>query len=168
MPLKLTRKKFNILTGKSKSRKKREHPEQDMQIDFITKFRKKYPCLKPLLFSTHGESLYKRQDLIKMGAASGIPDMFFCLVLGRYGGLWIELKVQPNKPSKEQLDFMQDVEMAGYKAEVCYSCLEALKAIEEYLDQDRHKLGIVSQALSRHQQYRLAASKPKLRSRGRR
>lgn len=73
------------------------------------------------------------------GVRAGVPDLFLASV--RYwtgghalcGGLWIEMKRRPNKPSAEQEAVILYLRQRGYHVCVCYSAEEAIKAISAYL-----------------------------------
>ena len=57
-----------------------------------------------------------------------------------YHGLYIELKIEKRRNQKnggcsdDQIAFTEYANSVGYKAVVCYGWLEAVKAIEEYLN----------------------------------
>ena len=76
------------------------------------------------------------------GLRAGIPDLFLAKQLAdgsgepdewTIGGLFIEMKVKPNKPSPEQNRIIQYLDLQGYRVAVCYSADEAIKAIKDYL-----------------------------------
>jgi len=70
--------------------------------------------------------------LKKMGVKSGIPD---CLVMNRrknYNGLALELKVGYNKPSANQIEYMQRLENEGWLCAVSWSLDECIALIEWY------------------------------------
>lgn len=67
------------------------------------------------------------------GVKSGVPDVFLPVSRGGYHGLWIEMKIGKNKPTANQVDWMDSLEDQGYKCVVCYGSDEATNAIEEYL-----------------------------------
>ncbi len=50
-----------------------------------------------------------------------------------YAGLIIELKIKPNKPTKEQLEFLKTMNANGYLAVVRWSADEAIRTIKDYL-----------------------------------
>lgn len=68
------------------------------------------------------------------GVKAGVPDVFLPLSRHGYHGLFIEMKVGKNKPSKSQNEFINFATKNQYKCEVCYSCKEAIKKILWYLD----------------------------------
>lgn len=71
--------------------------------------------------------------LKRMGVKAGVPDIFIMKPTKLYHGLWIELKVHPNKPTKTQLEFIENAKSEGYAAIVCYGADNAITATERYL-----------------------------------
>lgn len=67
------------------------------------------------------------------GVKSGVPDIFLGVPRNGKHGLFIELKVGKNKPSKNQLWWIHSLRAEGYAVEVCYGFLEAQTAIIGYL-----------------------------------
>lgn len=67
------------------------------------------------------------------GLTSGVPDICLPVPKGKYSGLYIEMKYNKNKPTKEQLEFMQLLREQGHKTEVCYSFEDAREVIRHYL-----------------------------------
>ena len=67
------------------------------------------------------------------GYKKGFPDIFIYEPRGSYHGLAIELKVGYNKPTIEQLNWLQKLTDKGYLATTCKGIDEALKTIEGYL-----------------------------------
>jgi hypothetical protein len=77
-----------------------------------------------------------------MGAMNGVPDL---LVFNRsnhpsqshYVGLALEMKRAnraQTKVSAESVEFMQFLRLCGWRVEVCYGHLHAIRVIREYLD----------------------------------
>ena len=67
------------------------------------------------------------------GLRAGTPDMLLAVPHRNLGGLWIEMKRKPNKPSDEQIEMIDFLE-CGYAVKVAYSADEAIDTIKEYLD----------------------------------
>ena len=69
------------------------------------------------------------------GLRAGVPDLF--LAVPRkwpdVPGLWIEMKVHPNKPTPSQQAVILYLRQHGYHVHVCYSASEAIHVIETYL-----------------------------------
>jgi hypothetical protein len=67
------------------------------------------------------------------GRKPGVPDVVLPVARGRYHGLFIEMKVEPNRPSDVQLAWLVWLEGAGYSVHVCYAATEAQSVILRYL-----------------------------------
>lgn len=67
------------------------------------------------------------------GVKSGVPDCLIFSVNKKFNGLAIELKVKPNKPTKNQLYWLDQLSRNNWRTEVCYDFDEAKKIIDEYL-----------------------------------
>lgn len=76
--------------------------------------------------------LKKRSSL---GVKKGVSDVIILEPRGVYHGLFIELKVGSNKPSPEQLNFIEIAKSKGYKAMWSRSLDEVINTVEEYLNQ---------------------------------
>lgn len=64
---------------------------------------------------------------------AGVPDLMVAEPRGQYAGLFIEMKVKPNRPSKEQKVIIKRLEDAGYKVAVCYSFEDFEQVVTDYL-----------------------------------
>ena len=62
----------------------------------------------------------------------GLPQGFSDILILRNDGkaCFVETKIHPRKPTKQQLDFIAAVKKYGYRAGVAYSLEEAIKIIE--------------------------------------
>lgn len=138
--------------------KARCHPEQDQQIKLFQIVKENlgnYPAAQFLIHIPNGDLRNKvvAMKLKEAGVRSGVSDLFLPVPVGskvfsslvphemdvyyKYCGLWIELKIKPNKPSQEQKAWLLEMSRLGYKAAVCYSADEAWQTIKDYLDLDR-------------------------------
>lgn len=112
----------------------------------------KYPQLK-WLFAIPNANSHK---MVSEGVRAGVPDI--CLPYpkwtyrlpsvdnptGKYmmylAGLYIELKIESRRTEKnggcsqDQLEYLDYLNDAGYKAVVCYGWQDAWRVIEEYLN----------------------------------
>lgn len=70
------------------------------------------------------------------GEQAGVPDVLLLVARGRFHGLAIEMKVKPNKPTAEQLEWLERFRHYGYSAVVCYSARDAIGVIMAYLTQE--------------------------------
>lgn len=67
------------------------------------------------------------------GVKSGVPDICLPVAKGKYHGLYIEMKVGNNKPTPNQVKWLDALREQGYQAKVCYGWVEASKEIESYM-----------------------------------
>ena len=67
------------------------------------------------------------------GLKAGVPDVCLPTAHGGYIGLYIEMKVKPNKPTEQQKQWLRDLRKAGHMTAVCYTWEEAKNLIEEYI-----------------------------------
>lgn len=114
------------------------HAEEQEQIALISWARlqeQKYPELKLLLHVPNGGKRSKAEAarLKAAGVRAGVPDLFLPIPKGDYHGLWIELKVKPNKPTQNQLLWLGALDAHGYACKVCYGFAEAAEAILSYI-----------------------------------
>lgn len=95
----------------------------------------KYPVLK-LLFHVPNEGKRSQWTGARMrseGLKSGVPDLCLPVARSGYHGLYIELKAGKNKPTDNQLAWLEALEAQGYKTAVCYGWEAAKNVIEAYL-----------------------------------
>lgn len=76
---------------------------------------------------------YEGAILKRMGVKRGVADFFLALPKNGKAGLWIELKVGKNKPSKEQEAFLNRKAQRGYEAVCVWGTLAAREVIQDYL-----------------------------------
>jgi hypothetical protein len=74
--------------------------------------------------------------LKREGVKAGVPDVMLAYPSAGCAGLWIEMKWNKNKPTKEQARWLKRLKLAGYAVAVCYSADEAINKIAEYLGVD--------------------------------
>lgn len=75
----------------------------------------------------------KTGNRISTGLPVGFPDLFACKD-GRT--VFIETKVRPRKPTREQVAFLDAMRRSGFTAVVAYSVEDAVSAVES--DSKRH------------------------------
>lgn len=66
------------------------------------------------------------------GAKSGVPDTFWPVMRGQFGGLWIEFKAHAGRLSDAQEWWVKRLRNHGYRVEVCRSADEAIDVSEGY------------------------------------
>jgi hypothetical protein len=112
---------------------------QNERIDHINTvnwFKHHYPELDADFHHFANERRCTPQEgrmLKRMGVKRGVPDFFLAIPLNGKAGLWIELKVGANKPSKEQIEFGERKRQRGYEAVVVWGTEAAREAIKAYL-----------------------------------
>ena len=74
--------------------------------------------------------------LKREGVKPGVPDTCLPVPRGGFHGLYIEMKFGKNKPSANQLWWIEQLQKQGYRVVVCYGWGEAVKVIVEYLTKE--------------------------------
>lgn len=132
-----------------------EHTEQVALFNWCKLMEGRHPQLALIFAIPNGGKRHigTARKLKAEGVKSGIPDIFLPvprfpsdvndLIVGDANtvgfsdevkfGLFIELKVGKNKPTKNQLKWIEDLRAERYAVEVCYGFLEAKTVIENYL-----------------------------------
>lgn len=67
------------------------------------------------------------------GLRRGVPDLFLAKSSPRAYGLFVEMKSRTGKVTPEQAEYHVLLRSAGYQAEVCHGCEQAVRAITRYL-----------------------------------
>lgn len=117
-----------------------EDKEQIAIIQWSVLSRPNYPELK-LLHHIANErkcSPQQGQFLKRKGVKPGVPDLCLPVARGGYHGLYIELKrAVGGILSDEQKWWIDELISQGYAAIVCHGADEAIRAIKEYLSNER-------------------------------
>lgn len=112
-----------------------ESTEQQALFEWAEFASKKTPELKLLHAIPNGgkRHISTAVRLKREGVKSGVPDVFLPVPKGTQHGLYIEMKVDRNKPSENQKWWIEQLQRQGYRVEVCYGWGEAVKVITEYM-----------------------------------
>lgn len=112
-----------------------EHQEQVLIFNWAEMSIGRYPMLKYMFSTLNGVRLTIGQatKAKRGGNKRGVPDIILPYNNGIYSGLWIELKVDKNKTSKEQRDYIEHLNSNGYIAVVAYGSKEAIDIITNYV-----------------------------------
>ena len=107
--------------------------EDNLQIQVINYLRYQYGKA----FFTHHPSGGKRDireaaKFKRMGVLAGVPDILIFNKNYSFDGLAIELKIKPNKPTKNQLEVMDRFRNVGFDVHVCYDFDSCKKIIDNY------------------------------------
>lgn len=81
-------------------------------------------------------SFYSGALMKKMGLVSGVCDYFLAFPIGKYHGLWIELKRnKKSSVSNSQKEWIERMRLLDYQAYIAYGFDEAVNIITLYLKQ---------------------------------
>ena len=118
-------------------------PEEIDHINLVNWFNYTFPELEPDFHHFANEryldvkknpKLWNTANKLKsMGVKKGVADFFLAIPLNGKAGLWLELKVGRNKPSKEQIDFGARKVMRHYEFAFVWGFEAAKTMIETYL-----------------------------------
>jgi hypothetical protein len=76
------------------------------------------------------------QRLAKMGVKEGVPDLFWPVPRGEYGGLYIEMKTETGKATKAERWWIVRLAENGYFSVIAFGAEEAIRILTWY-----HNLG---------------------------
>ena len=96
----------------------------------------RYPELKWLHHCPNGGSR-NRSEAVKfkqMGVKAGVSDLHLPYPKGIYCGLYVEMKFGDNKQQDTQKEFLADMAAAGHFVATCYSAMEAIEVIKDYIE----------------------------------
>ena len=94
-----------------------------------------YPELR-LMYHVPNEGKRTRSAGARMrqeGLKAGVPDVCLPVPRAGYHGLYIEMKVDKNKPTEKQKEWLAGLKAQGYATTVCYGWEAASKVILQYL-----------------------------------
>jgi hypothetical protein len=119
------------------------HPEYDVQCGIIAALAP-WPMSRYLFAIQNGGNRNVKQAVRAkaFGEKPGVSDLFFALPVGRFSGLWIEVKRPdiPGKPrgvlSKHQVEFLMSMSVIGYGISVVRSAQEGVVVIQRYCGGD--------------------------------
>lgn len=121
-----------------------EHSQQVALFAWAADNVGKYPALKYMFAIPNGglRDVRVASSLKAEGVKAGVPDIFLPssmhnggpLNFKQYHGLFIEMKWGKNKPTEEQIEFINYITSAGYQCKVCYSWEEAKDTLIAYLE----------------------------------
>lgn len=77
--------------------------------------------------------MFTAQRLKAEGVMPGVADIALFIPNKDYHGLFIELKVKPNRQSTHQKEWQKVIEPQGYKYQIAYSFDEFQEIIQNYI-----------------------------------
>lgn len=116
--------------------KDKEHQEQKKLIEWTAYNLGKYPELRWLFAIPNGGQRHIKvaSKMKAEGVKAGVWDLFLPVAKEGYHGLFIEMKIKPNKLNDNQVEFQEFIDKQGYKSVVCYSWGEAQEELINYLE----------------------------------
>ena len=114
-----------------------KHLESRMQVACVKWFRLQYRQFGELLIHVpNGGSrdLRTAQRLKAEGVIPGVSDLVLFMPNTKYHGLFLELKIKPNKQSEHQKKWQLIVEAMNYRYVMVYSFEDFKLQIESYFD----------------------------------
>ena len=131
-------KTFKKTYKKSTSRRKTTPESESNQQEIVIKYlRLAYP--EALYCASAGGMRTSYLQAIKMkrtGYVKGFPDLFIYEPRGEYHGLAIEMKKEKGGvASPEQKRWQEQLRNRGYASYICKGSEEAIKRIDEYLNE---------------------------------
>ena len=120
--------------------KSREHEAQAAVIRWADSMRMVEPDLQ-LLFAIPNaakRSIGLAARMKSEGLRAGVPDLFLPVPTADDAGNWqhglfIEMKIRPNRVTETQKTWHTNLKVLGYRVEVCWSEFEAIQCIKGYL-----------------------------------
>lgn len=109
--------------------------EANVQYKFCIYIQFKYPQLR-YCASLGGIRTSMKQAVLakKTGYVKGFPDMQICKVNSKYAGLFLEIKADKTcYPSKEQKQWVADLNEEGYYAKVVKGLEECMDVLDWYM-----------------------------------
>lgn len=109
--------------------KRTESQEQIVVIDYC-----RYKRI-PIFHIPNGGSRNRIEaaNLKRQGVKPGVPDLMLPVAKQGYHGLFIEMKVGYNKPTKNQERWIELLRKNGYLAKTCWGAKEAIDLITNYM-----------------------------------
>ena len=113
----------------------REAAQQELLFEWAELAGGAHPELNLMYHIPNGGSRngLEAANLKKQGVKAGVPDVHLPVPRGQFHSLYIEMKVHPNKPTEQQLKWIELLNAQGNRAIVCYSWIDAKNEIEKYL-----------------------------------
>jgi len=119
--------------------KSREHEAQAAVIRWARSMELILPSLRLLLAIPNAAK--RSPGLAAMlkaeGLKSGVPDLFLPVPMSTgiawVPGLFVEMKIRPNRVTENQAGWIMDLRNQGYRVEICWSAVEAIEVLKSYL-----------------------------------
>ena len=117
-----------------------EEQEQAAVFEWAMLMSKQFPDLEDLFHIGNGglRSKSEAARFKRMGVKPGVSDLFLPAPVGKYHGLWIEMKRQKGgRLEPEQKDWIERMNRKGYLALVAHGADEACEILYNYLMEEQ-------------------------------
>jgi hypothetical protein len=134
LPSGLTTRANRVEVGETRRRRDVEHQEQVKIIQWAELYKSKWPQLGFLAAVPNGgyRHLSVARKLKAEGVRSGYPDLVLNVPMGRYHGLFIELKAPKGRATTNQYDWIANLIRAGNAAVICFGADDAISTLKWY------------------------------------
>lgn len=129
-------KQFKAFLKEVKPRRKPVQRESQLQQSCVLWFRYTYPVLQELLLSIPNSGIRSAKNASRMkaeGMVTGAPDLMLAVARNNYYGMFIEMKSDRGRLTKEQEAMLVRLKYQGYRIEVCNSLEMFQSIINTYL-----------------------------------
>ena len=107
------------------------HPERIIQMNLVNWLRQKHPEIRFQANMSESKSTAAWRSIQhRMGMRKGVSDLFFPESRMEFKGMWLELKADKGRPSKEQIEFIKDMETCGYCGFITFGYEESEEKIK--------------------------------------
>jgi len=113
-----------------------EYSEQVAIFKWAKLHENKYPMLKYMFATLNGVklSIFQAKKAKAGGNRKGVPDIILPYDNGKYNGLYLELKIEGGRPTKEQREYIRFLKTNNYYSDVRYGFEEAIDLIKDYIE----------------------------------
>jgi hypothetical protein len=116
----------------------RNRDEARNQSAFFKWLKFAHPSIRAVTFAIPNggkRDIAEAAHLKAQGVTAGVLDVFMSVPNAHYHGLYIEFKANSNTLTKLQSEFASRIRTHGYAVSVCYTYMEAINAVNKYLDE---------------------------------
>lgn len=113
-----------------------EHDEQVQLFVWAFRQRNVYPALN-MMYAIPNGGKRERVTAARLkaeGVKAGVPDICLAYPVGKYHGLYLELKYGKNTASEAQAEWLEALTNQGYCAAIAWGFEDARRVIVDYLE----------------------------------
>lgn len=113
-----------------------EDSEQAVIFEWAQYSLARFPALALMFHIPNGgkRSKVEAARFKAQGVKAGVPDIFLPAPRGKYHGLFIELKAEGGRASREQEGYIKALTQQGYYCALCFGATNAINLITRYLE----------------------------------